>query len=94
MLLNEIYFTSLNVISKLSEDLVTAESELDALLLNFVKTQITDKVQFSIKPITEEIIEADVRKIPSNKRDLDGISIRGTQRLFSVKYLFGEAIIA
>ena len=44
MLLNEIYFTSLNVISKLSEDLVTAESELDALLLNFVNTQITDKV--------------------------------------------------
>ena len=29
---------------KPSEDLVTAESELDALLLNFVNTQITDKV--------------------------------------------------
>ena len=41
---NEIYFTSLNVTPKPSEDLVTAESELDALLLNFVNTQITDKV--------------------------------------------------
>ena len=44
MLLNEIYFTSLNVIPKPSEDLVIAEYELDALLLNFVNTQITDKV--------------------------------------------------
>ena len=39
---NEVHFTSLNARPKPSEDLqVAAESELDALPLNFVNTQIT-----------------------------------------------------
>ena len=36
-----------------------------------------DEVQFCIPPVTKEIIEADLKKIPSNKATgLDGISIR------------------
>ena len=69
--------TSLNVTSEPPEGPVTTQSELDALLLNFVNTCINDEVQFCNPPITKEIIQADLKKIPSNKATgLDGMSIR------------------
>ena len=81
------YVTSLNVTSEPPEGPVTTKSELDALLLNVTLSihrinssfslGINDEVQFCIPPITKEIIEADLKKTPSNKaKRIDGISIR------------------
>ena len=71
------YFTSLNVTSGPPEGLVTTQYELDALLHSFVESRTQDEVEFCIPPITREIIEKDLKRIPPNKATgLDGISIR------------------
>lgn len=60
-------------------NLATSQSELDILLQDFVNSHIPPSSQdkFCIPPITKEIVEADLSKIPSNKATgLDGISVR------------------
>ena len=75
------YFTSTNVAIVLPdhENLATSQSELDILLQDFVNSHISPSSQdkFCIPLITEEIVEADLSKIPSNKATgLDGIRFR------------------
>ena len=75
------YFTSINATTVLPDygNLATSQSELDILLQDFVNSHIPPSSQdkFCIPPITKEIVEADLSKIPSNKAtDLDGISVR------------------
>ena len=60
-------------------NLATSQSELDILLQDFVNSHIPSSSQdkFCIPPITKDIVEADLSKIPSNKATgLDGISVR------------------
>lgn len=69
-------------------------------MLNFVKTRINDEVQFCIPPITKEIIDADLKKIPSNKATgLDGISIRMLKEALqaispSLAHIYGNTSIS
>ena len=59
--------------------LATSQSELDILLQDFVNSHKSPSSQdkFCTPVITEEIVEADLSKIPSNKATaLDGISVR------------------
>lgn len=88
------FFTSSAITSEPPDDLVTTQSELDALLLNFVNTRIHDEVQFYIPPITKDVIEADLKKIPSNKATgLDGISIRILTAIsMSVAHVYSTSI--
>ena len=76
-----VYFTSINATTVLPDygNLATSQSELDILLQDFVNSHIPPSSQdkFCIPPITKEIVEADLSKIPSNKATgLDGISVR------------------
>ena len=75
------YFTSINATTVLPDygNLATSQSELDILLQDFVNSHTPPSSQdkFCIPPITKEIVEADLSKIPSNKATgLDGISVR------------------
>ncbi|PFX34694.1 putative RNA-directed DNA polymerase from transposon BS [Stylophora pistillata] len=75
------YFTSINAttVPPDQENLTTSQSELDVLLQDFVNSHMPPSSQdkFCIPLITKEIVEADLRKIPSNKATgLDGISVR------------------
>ena len=62
------YFTSINATTVLPDygNLATSQSELDILLQDLhIPPSSQDK--FCIPPITKEIVEADLSKIPSNK---------------------------